>query len=341
MTEIQSPKQDATARRRRMQLVSAIRISDLGTANGHRLVIVVCAALAVGSAWPNCAHAKWVWTKETGWVEPARLPSGTPEERFRLARVLMAEKQYASAVAELQELIVKYPNSPIVQSAMLEITEALFLEGSYAKAFEAVEQFLQKYPGSERARDAIQREYAIGCNLMATDPEKAVTVFEKVIKHQPFGPLADDAHVKIGDCYAKQMDYAGAVLAYEKAIREFPESEWAMMAHYRIGECNLLRAKTTANQTGPLAAARDGFDRYIRKYPDGKHAVEARERLTEVTLLQANKEMEVAEFYLRIKKPKAAAHCFGLITQEFAGTEAAENAREGIKYLKGIGALRP
>jgi outer membrane protein assembly factor BamD len=152
--------------------------------------------------------------------------------------------------------------------------------------------------------------------------------------------LADDAQMKIGDCYAKQEDYGTAVLAYEKLVREFPDSEWSAIAHYRIGEYNLARAKNTANQAGPLEAARAGFDKYVQKFPEGKYVRDASEKLTEVAGLQAAKEMEIAEFYLRIKKPKSAVRYFELIKKDFAGTETAENANEAIKYLKGIGALR-
>ncbi|MEE9584729.1 MAG: tetratricopeptide repeat protein, partial [Candidatus Brocadiales bacterium] len=61
------------------------------------------------------AYAGWVWNKDTGWVDPLTLDPGVPDQRYKLAVVMMLDGDYESSVKEFQKLLKQYPDSDLVE----------------------------------------------------------------------------------------------------------------------------------------------------------------------------------------------------------------------------------
>jgi tol-pal system protein YbgF len=67
-----------------------------------------------------------------------------------------ANKDYAGAINQLQNLIKKYPNHPRVPGAMVTLANAQLESGSKAAAKKTFSEIIAKYPDTDAAKDAQQ-----------------------------------------------------------------------------------------------------------------------------------------------------------------------------------------
>lgn len=282
------------------------------------------------------AYAKWVWNKESGWVDPLTLNPGIPDQRYKLALAMAMDRKYDSAVKEFQALLKRYPNSDLVEPCMFNIGHAYFLAGKHKKAFNAYERLLERFPGTRLTELVMEKEFQAGVALMELKPLSSVDIFEKIIEHNPMGPLAPDCQVKMGDAYFQAQEYEDAADAYRKLLETYPKSEWAPYAQYRIPLSRLNVELRRERDIGKLQKAREGFEEYIANYPEGPLTQEAKKNIHEVEELMAQREYQTAEFYLRKKNLQAAIVYLQGIRDRFPNTSWAEKSQETIDFLKKI-----
>ena len=153
------------------------------------------------------SYGKWVWNKETGWMDTPSTAVTTLEQRYKYALSLLVEQKYINAIKEFEAIIDTDPHSEYAEVSQINIGWAYFLNGDYKRALKAYEKALQKYPGTKRTTEILEREYQLGIAQMDTNEEAAISVFEKIIEKHHLGPLAPDAQVKIADCYFKREQY--------------------------------------------------------------------------------------------------------------------------------------
>src|SRR3989304_9094590 len=159
------------------------------------LILVVCMT--------KPSYGKWVWNKETGWMQSTFAVATTLEQRYKYALFLIVEQKYVDAVKEFEAIIKTDPDSEYAELSQINIGWAYFLNGDYKRAMKAYEKVLQKYPGTKRTKEILEREYQLGIAQMDTNEEAAIRVFEKIIEKHQLGPLSPDAQVKIADCSFK------------------------------------------------------------------------------------------------------------------------------------------
>ena len=282
------------------------------------------------------AHAKWVWNKESGWVDPLTLNPGIPDQRYKLALAMVVDHKYDSAVKEFQALLKRYPNSDLAEPCQFNIGQAYFLAGKYKKAFKAYERLLERFLGTRLTELVLEKELQVGIALMESNPLSSVDIFEKIIEHNPMGPLAPECQVKTGDAYFQGQEYEDAAEAYRKLLETYPKSEWAPYAQYRIPLSRLNSELRRERDMGKLLKARDGFEEYIANYPEGPLTQEAKKGFHDVEELMAQREYHTAEFYLRKKNLQAAIVYLQGIRDKFPNTSWAEKSQETIDFLKKI-----
>jgi tol-pal system protein YbgF len=67
-----------------------------------------------------------------------------------------ANKEYAGAISQLQNLIKKYPNHPRIPAAMVTLGNAQLESGNKAAAKKTFSEIIAKYPDTDAAKDAQQ-----------------------------------------------------------------------------------------------------------------------------------------------------------------------------------------
>ncbi|MFN3467828.1 MAG: outer membrane protein assembly factor BamD [Candidatus Brocadiales bacterium] len=306
--------------------------------------ITIALALIIGTVLlfpsPNL-YGKLIWNKDTGWVDPITLNPRIPDQHFKLALAMMVDQQYDSAVKEFQAVLEKSTEADMVEACLYSIAQAYLLAGKYKKAFHAYEDFLERLPGTRLSGQVLEKEFQAGVALMGgPKPTASVEIFEKVIEHNPKGPLAPESQVKIADAYFTAMEYDNAEEAYRKLLENYPKSEWAPYAMFRIPLSKLSLERMRERDLGRLWKAREGFEEYLGNYPTGSFAEEAKKQIHDTEELIAQRQYQIAELYLRKKHPQAAMVHFEGVINHFPNTPWAEKSREPIEFLKKINAAK-
>jgi len=262
------------------------------------------------------------------------------EQRYKYALSLLVEQKYTIAIKEFESIVDTDPNSEYAEVSQINIGWAYFLNGDYKRALKAYEKVLEKYPGTKRTEEILEREYQVGIAQMETNEEAAIHVFEKIIEKHPLGPIAPDAQIKIADCYFKLGQYEEALDAYEKFLENYPKSEWVPYVQYQIPLSKVYHEKRQERNYGLLISAREGFEEYLVSNPHGIHAEDAKRMIEEIRIIEAEREFNIGEFYLRLKKPSSAAMYFEYVKVDFPGTIWAERANERLEFLRMIEAIK-
>lgn len=285
-------------------------------------------------------YGKLIWNKDTGWVDPITLNPRIPDQHFKLALSMMVDQQYESAVQEFKAVLRTDKDGTLLEPCLYSIAHAYLLAGKYMRAFDAYEEFLERLPGTRLSGVILEKEYQAGVALMESKPTKSVEIFEKVIEHNPKGPLAPESQVKLADAYFMAMEYESAEEAYRKLLENYPKSEWAPYAMFRIPLSKLTLETLRERDLGRLWKAREGFEEYLANYPAGNFAEEAKKKIHETEEFIARRQYDIAELYLRKKHPQAAMVHFEGVVTHFPNTSWAEKSREQIEFLKKINATR-
>lgn len=315
----------------------------LPTAYCPRGPITITLGLIIGTILlfpsPNL-YGKLIWNKDTGWVDTITLNPRIPDQHFKLALAMMVDQQYDSAVKEFQAVLEKSTEADMVEACLYSIAHAYLLAGKYKKAYHAYEDFLERLPGTRLSGQVLEKEFQAGVALMESKPTSSVEIFEKVIEHNPKGPLAPESQVKIADAYFTAMEYDNAEESYRKLLENYPKSEWAPYAMFRIPLSKLSLERMRERDLGRLWKAREGFEEYLANYPTGSFAEEAKKQIHETEEFIAQRQYQIAELYLRKKHPQAAMVHFEGVINHFPNTPWAEKSREQIEFLKKITAAR-
>ncbi len=290
--------------------------------------------------------AGWVWTKETGWYNPARAVQSTPEELFKQAGNAFESKNYPDAARGYRLLLEFYPDSPQSAPAYGQLLEAQFFSKQFDEALTTIDEILARGPDAETISHVVRRKYEIGAAFLTGTPRRfmgfpvsaeryAVEVLTSLVERFPYQRYSDDALFHIASYYIGKADFQKAELVYQRLIRDYPQSEWAGIAEYQIGLAALLRLKGVEYDFAPVDEAERRFGGYLRRYPRGDKAREARRGLETINRLRAERLLGIATFYLREEKPRAARQHLRRILEDHPDAPVAGRARELLKSALG------
>jgi outer membrane protein assembly factor BamD len=286
------------------------------------------------------SHAKLVWSKETGWVNPDLLPKETSDQQFRYAITLMVKKEYISAIGILRGIIASNPESELAEESQINIGRAYYMVGDYKNAFRAYEQLIEQNPGTRKLKELLEKEFQVGVAQMKGDENGAIKVFEKIIERNPLGFIAADAQVKIADSYYQLRRFEEAEDSYLRVMENYPNSEWVPYAQFRIPYCKLSNIRIQERNYDLLAQSHHGFEEYMANNPQGALVPITKKIIAEIDIAMAERDYETGQFYLRRKRPDAGALYFESVIKEYPNTEWAAKAKGKLEMLREIGAIK-
>ena len=149
--------------------------------------------------------------------------------------------------------------------------------------------------------------------------------------HTKFGALAQ---LRLADVYFLQESFGEAAVAYETFRDLHPKHEKIQYALFRIAESYQGDVPSTvARDMSSATKAVESFEDYLARFPTGEFAEKARKSANELRNQLGEKEVAIAEFYLRRKKTAAARGRLERAIQQYPGTPAAKRAEESLKQL--------
>ncbi|MBI4343082.1 MAG: outer membrane protein assembly factor BamD [Candidatus Omnitrophica bacterium] len=137
--------------------------------------------------------------------------------QYKLGLAHLALHDFEAAVGAFEQVISRYPESPLVDDARFQIAQAS-LKGTFKAGYDQsptdlavreLEHFLREYPESELSQEARTR-------LQDLKERRAQHEYE------------------VGTFYERRRHPASALIYYESVVKRFPQSSWAPHAAARI-----------------------------------------------------------------------------------------------------------
>lgn len=299
---------------------------------------------------PTNCPAPLVWRKGEGWSYERHgiTAAKNPKEQLELARALQAKKQYGDAITAFRRLVRRWPTAFAVEEGRLGLAECLSAVGYHYKAYLEYQNLITKHPNSAHFETALQRQFEIGNRFLSGERhkvwglkifpslEKAIEIFEQVVKNAPYGKSGPQAQFQIGQAYEKQKDYLAAVRAYEKILERYPDDPMAEKAQFQIGlsyRKEASRAEYDQNAANQAIAA---FSDYTTRYPRTENVAKADQYRVALKVEQSKGLFRVAQFYEKNKNNKAALIYYNEVIAQNPKSEWAANAQKKILQLKQI-----
>jgi outer membrane protein assembly factor BamD len=258
------------------------------------------------------------------------------------------ESKLEEAYHAYRSLVKTWPLSPNSPEAQYRAATMLYKLYDFQRAYKEFQRCVEDYPDSEHFNEILKYQYDIACLFLLGERQKlwkiptlpsmdkAVEMFEQVIKNGPYSQVAPLAQLKIGFAREKQHQWEGAVKAYQDLIRKYPKSDLADDAQFQIGYAYMMASKEADYDQTYTNRSIIGFQDYITKYPKSEKLEQANENLHKLKQEQARGLMRIAEFYDGNKKYESALIYYNLVIQRFPKAEVTKQASIRADELKKI-----
>jgi outer membrane protein assembly factor BamD len=315
------------------------------------LILVVWAALL---AVPQRCPAPIVYRPGEGFETKGQAESQvTPKSQLEYGIELEKKREWDDALASHRMLLRRWPTSIHAPDAQFHVGYCQEQQQDYFKAFLSYQKVIDSYQGFDKFDEVLQRQFKIGNLFLAgervkfmgikTFPsmDKAVEIFEKVIKNGPYSEVAQQAQMAIGYAREKQKRYDDAVAAYRTLIEKYPASPLLEEAYFNVALTFFKAATKAEYDQGYANKAVEAFNEYLVKFPGGGKTAVARDYIVRVQTDQARGLYEVAHYYDKQKDFSAALVYYNELIARHPKSSYAKQAQARMELLRRQVALQP
>ena len=248
-----------------------------------------------------------------------------------------------------QDLIRDFSRSPFAKEASYYLGVAYFKLGEFENANHAFSDYL-KVDLSPKFFDQVMRYkfeiakafdegakiHLFGWNKMPKwilAYDKAITIYDEVITALPRNDVSAQALYRKGNIFLRLEKYKKSVEAFQILIRRFPKHPLAVQGYVGISEVYLSEFENHFPDTDKLELAEINLRHFRNHFPGEGAVIEAEKKLIGMKDHLAKDLLEIAEFYERTKKKKAAAIYYATILKKYPETKAAIKSQERLKVL--------
>lgn len=233
---------------------------------------------------------------------------------YYLTQIHFLENRYEKVIADGEELLKAYPDSPQNTEIYRLLGNAYYQQGDQAAAIRMLEEYVS-------ATDSALRGdlYILGvCYYNKGDYDKAVETLSGAIGEED--ALTQNAYLYLGQCYLKMNDKHNARMAFELAATSVFDKQVQEAALYNYA---LLIHETSFSGFGESVTI---FEDFLNGFPDSKYADKVNDYLSEVYLTTKNYEAALASIE-KIRQPGAKIQSakqnvlFRLGTQAFSNRQ--------------------
>jgi len=290
----------------------------------------------------------WIWSPKTQeWKNPKYSALVTPYLQYRKALKYFEEKNYFLAYKEFKKLIIHYPDSEDAAESQFFIGRCLEELRKPYQAFLEYDKLITSYPNSKRINEALERIYKIGEHFLNRKPKKwmgvslydfvehpAIEIFRKIIEKAPYSSYAPKSLYSLGVLLFQLQRYEEAKGTFQKLIDDYPNSQWVNPAKYYLAIVTAKGSFGYEYDSSSIKEATQKLEEFLEKNPQVKISTQANEYLRELKSREAKKNFEIASFYEKQKKIKAAIFYYQSVLRNYPESEFAQKAKKKIKELK-------
>jgi outer membrane protein assembly factor BamD len=318
----------------------------------HRMVLWLAVSLMV-VAFPYRSPAPLVYHPEEGWVyeKPGgdtKWQRSTAKEQLRVAQEAYDKKDYDLASKAAKRVVSRWPFADYAAPAQYLTGRCLEAQGKDEAAFKQYQKLLEKYPKMTNSQEVLERQFIIANKFLGGEwrrlwgyipippsMDSTVDMYQKVIKNAPYSDVAPQAQMNIGLARERQKNYAEAVKAYELAADKYSEQEKVTAeALYKAGMATLKESKTAEYDQNAAGRAINTFTDFSTLYPDDRRVKNAQKCIEELKTEQARGSYDIARFYEKKKKWRAALIYYNEVLLKDPNSVYAKDARDRLVQLR-------
>jgi outer membrane protein assembly factor BamD len=168
------------------------------------------------------------------------------------------------------------------------------------------------------------------------DWTEAAAKFDLIKLQYPASQFADDAQYYIAEINFRRGEYVMAAYNYSVVRRSFPSSEWAKGSSFRVGECYQELMLPPDRDQEYTRKAIQAYTEFQQLYPTDSLAFKALERIHTLRNTLAERNMLIAEHYIKTNSRKAAVAYFDAVIDEYPDSDYLEDALVGkirLQYM--------
>ena len=281
------------------------------------------------------------------WFSFVKPAAKTAEAEFERAEKFRDAGDFKAAGKAYDALVLTWPRSPQAALAQQRYAEMLAARDQYEDAFEQYDRLIDRYTGSFDYNAVIEEQFKLAEKVMNRRkgrflffggfkaPERAIPMFESILKHAPRWEGAPEAQYMIGVANEMVDELEMAVVSYMNTQHRYPESPFAEKAAFGRAHCFYLLSEENPNDEEGLEQAYAAAVVFLNAYPQSDHADIA--KAYKETLLR--KRCEIAYnrglFYDRVaKQPKAALMSYENFVKMYPNSEWTAVAKTRIEELR-------
>jgi outer membrane protein assembly factor BamD len=277
------------------------------------------------------------------------------QEQLRRGEALETEGRADSAMKIYKQIVKSETLTAAAPKAQFHIGHILERKGDYPGAFQAYSDYTTKYPRGTDFDAVIQAQFDIAKMYLggkktkflgvpvAPSYHRAEEMFTDIVKRAPFHRLAPMAQFNVGQALEKQEKNPEAIIAYREVINRYPGDPVATDAQYQLGYVQYRDAQTGSYNQANRQRAMESFEDFVNRQPQSEKSSQARENLKALNAAEVKNTLEIAKFYDKTNKPKAAVVYYNEVLRSAPGSPESEQARKRIEQLKstvGVDVLR-
>ena len=290
------------------------------------------------------AQASWIWSPDIGkWINPKKAAKDTPEEQYDWALQFFNQKDWDRAIEEFEKLEATFPTSRLAAEAVYYEALGWEQKNEPAKAADCYQKLVDRYPYSDRIKDAVKNEFEIANEFagggkvkmlgmpVLPGQEKAVELYNHIIKNAPFGSYGDQAQYKLAELYQSQGEYELAQKAFQAVVDEYPSSDLVPKAKYQIANASMQASNKGQYDEQHAEQAIEQFKEFKDTFPVDQQAVLADESIKKIRAEKAQRSYDVAAFYEKQQKWSSAKVYYEELIRNYPETPSAAAAKKKLE----------
>ncbi|MGE3818475.1 MAG: outer membrane protein assembly factor BamD [Isosphaeraceae bacterium] len=294
-----------------------------------------------------------------GWKPMKGAANPEADAEFQAAQSLFQRGDLAAAETAFSRLATKRKGTSWGEKGQFHLAETQFQRRKFVAAHESFEKLMADYPGTEFNDKLVQREFEIANLWLAqSDPKApaelklpwyapftgeaplidfqghAIRALDHVRHHNPTGPLADDAVMKVADVYMANQDYESAALYYDQLISDHAKSPFLQRAQLAAIDARMKGYLGPEYDGTGLEKARELVKQTMATFPDRLAGQEdLYHTLDLINDQDAERTYSIGQYYQRTGKVASAEFYYGKILHRWPKSEWGAKAKTHLAEL--------
>jgi outer membrane protein assembly factor BamD len=153
--------------------------------------------------------------------------------------------------------------------------------------------------------------------------ESARDNLRRLVERHPDSNLVPQARFLIGESYYRDQEYEKAIREFEAFMSLYPGNPIADLVQYRLARSYFDGMPAVERDQAVTGKAVGEFQKLIKEYPESRYAPDALVKIEVCRLRLAQKELWVADYYVRQNNWQAALQRYDLILKDYGRTAVA------------------